>query len=217
MAKLKLGVLISGRGSNLGALIAACRKADFPAEIRLVISNAADAPGLDHAARAGIATAVVDHRGFADRESFDSDIDAALAGAAVDLVCLAGFMRILGPDFVTRWRNRVINIHPSLLPAFKGLNVHERVLDAGALITGCTVHYVRPEMDAGPILAQAAVPVLPGDTAESLSRRVLKAEHRIYPAAVRLIAEGRARVSGGRVTFRRAATATGSLINPPAG
>ncbi len=181
MARLKVAVLISGRGSNLQALIDACGHREFPAEIRLVISNDAAAAGLERAKAAGIATRAIPHKGFPDRASFDAAIDSALAEAGIELVCLAGFMRILGEGFVGRWRDRLINIHPSLLPAFKGLHSHERVLAAGARFTGCTVHFVRPAMDDGPIIVQAAVPVLPGDDADRLAQRVLAAEHQAYP------------------------------------
>lgn len=214
---LKVGVLISGRGSNLQALIDACAALDFPAEIALVLSNKADAYGLERAASAGVPVAVVSHRDFpGDKRSFEEAMDARLREAGVELVCLAGFMRLLSPWFVERWHDRMINIHPSLLPSFKGLDTHQRALDAGVRFHGCTVHYVRSEMDEGPIIAQAAVPVLPGDDADRLSVRVLEAEHRLYPQALRLIAEGRARVEDGRVTLSGPAAALPTLINPPA-
>ncbi|HXQ52795.1 MAG TPA: phosphoribosylglycinamide formyltransferase [Stellaceae bacterium] len=201
MARLKVGVLISGRGSNLEALIAACAAPGFPAEIALVLSNRADAAGLAHAARAGIASRVIPHRDFSSRNAFDDALDGALAAAGIELVCLAGFMRLLGAAFVARWRDRLVNIHPSLLPEFPGLDTHARALAAGMRFSGCTVHFVRPEMDSGPIIVQAAVPVLPGDDAECLAARVLEAEHRAYPLALRLIAEGRVRVEGECVTI----------------
>lgn len=197
----KLGVLISGRGSNLAALVEACRAPDFPAEIALVISNRPGAPGLDFAAQAGIRALVIDHKEFASRAAFDRVLDETLRDAGVDLVCNAGFMRILTPDFVAAWRDRHLNIHPSLLPAFRGLDTHERALAAGIRISGCTVHFVRAEMDAGPIVAQAAVPVLPGDDADTLAARVLSVEHRLYPWAVRLVASGQAWVEGERVVY----------------
>ncbi len=165
MARLRTAVLISGRGSNLRALIAACAAPDFPAEIVAVIANRADAGGLAHAAAAGIASRVVPHRDYPSREAFDAALDAALRQAGAELVCLAGFMRLLTAPFVEAWRDRMINIHPSLLPAFPGLRTHERALEAGVRFSGCTVHYVRPEMDLGPIILQAAVPVLPRDDA----------------------------------------------------
>ncbi len=216
MARLKLGVLISGRGSNLQALIDAAADPAFPAEIALVLSNKADAYGLERAAQAGIATAVVSHRDFAqDKAAFEAALDARLRAAGVELVCLAGFMRILSPWFVRSWHDRLINIHPSLLPSFKGLDTHERALEAGVRVHGCTVHYVRPEMDVGPIIVQAAVPVLADDDSHSLADRVLAAEHRIYPLAVRLIAEGRVRVADERVRIEgHVPDGAAALINP---
>ncbi|HYD70313.1 phosphoribosylglycinamide formyltransferase [Azospirillum sp.] len=215
---LKLGVLISGRGSNLQALIDACAQPGFPAEIALVLSNKADAYGLERAAKASIATAVVSHRDYpGDKPAFEAAMDAALRGAGVELVCLAGFMRILSPWFVERWQNRLINIHPSLLPSFKGLDTHERAIAAGVRVHGCTVHYVRPAMDEGPIIVQAAVPVLGTDDPHALAERVLEQEHRIYPLAVRLIAEGRVRVDGERVVVEGHVPGTdAALVNPAA-
>lgn len=217
MGRLRLGVLVSGRGSNLQALIDAGRDPEYPAEIALVLSNVATAGALEHARNAAIATRVISHRDHADRASFDAALDAALRAADVDLVCLAGFMRLLTPGFVEAWRDRMINIHPSLLPAFKGIDTHARVLAAGCRITGCTVHYVRAEMDDGPILVQAAVPVLDGDDAERLGARVLAAEHRCYPLAVRLIAEGRVRVANERVIIDRAGQDPGNVLLAPCG
>ena len=188
MSKLKLAVMISGRGSNLQALIDACATPGFPAEIILVLSNRPGAQGLDRAAEAGIPTKVVDHKNCADRTTFDAEMTAAMEAAGTDLVCLAGFMRLLSDEFVDHWRDRMINIHPSLLPAFKGLDVQERVLERGARFAGCTVHYVRKEMDTGPIIVQAVVPVLADDTPDDLAARILVREHEIYPLAVRLIA-----------------------------
>lgn len=193
---LKIGVLISGRGSNLQALIDACAGDEFPAKIAVVISNKPDAYGLERARLAGIPTITVPHGTFSSREAFDQEVDRHLREAGVKLVCLAGFMRLLSEQFVRGWKDRMINIHPSLLPSFKGLNTHARTLQAGVKIAGCTVHYVRPEMDEGPIIMQAAVPVLAGDSEENLADRILVQEHLIYPAAVRLIAEGRVRVAG---------------------
>jgi phosphoribosylglycinamide formyltransferase-1 len=193
MAKLKVGVLISGRGSNMAALIAAAAEADYPAEIACVVSNVADAPGLDKAAAAGVATSVVSHRGFADRESFDRAVSNELERHGVELVALAGFLRIFSPWFPTHWAGRILNIHPSLLPSFKGLHVQRQALQAGVRLSGCTVHLVTPDLDSGPIVAQAAVPVLTGDTEETLSARILRQEHRLYPLAVRWFAEGRVR------------------------
>ncbi len=214
MARLKIGVLISGRGSNLQALIAACAEPGFPARIVIVISNNPEARGLRRAQGAAIATKVVDHRTFPDRESFDVALNQALTAAGAELVCLAGFMRLLTPDFVTHWRDRLINVHPSLLPSFKGLHVHERTLEAGVRLSGCSVHFVRPEMDSGPIIVQAAVPVADDDTAESLAQRILAAEHRCYPLALRLIAERRVRVVDEVVRISGAQASQGVLINP---
>ena len=169
MRKTRVGILISGRGSNMRALVDAAAAPDYPAEIALIISNKADAAGLSFAAANGIARHVIDHKDYDSRESFDDAVDRALGAAGIELVCLAGFMRILSKSFVDRWRDRLLNIHPSLLPAFKGLHIHERVLQAGVRITGCTVHYVRAEMDEGPVIAQAAVPVSTDDTEDSLA------------------------------------------------
>lgn len=214
MAKLKIGVLISGRGSNLQALIDAAADSAFPATIATVISNAPGVAGLDRAQAAGIQTATINHRDFPDRAAFEDALHAALDEAGVELVCLAGFMRLLTEGFVRRWWDRLINIHPSLLPAFRGLHVHEAVLAYGARFSGCTVHYVRPAMDDGPIIVQAAVPVLADDDADQLAARILAEEHRIYPLAVRLIAEGRVQVAGERVQVAKAKAPGTSLLNP---
>lgn len=214
MARLKLAVLISGRGSNLQALIDACRDPAYPAEIVLTLANEPDALGLERAKAAGVATHVIDHRNFPDRAAFENQLTRTIEASGAGLVCLAGFMRLLGAGFVRRWRDRLINIHPSLLPAFKGLHTHERVIESGARFAGCTVHFVRENMDEGPIIAQAAVPVRPEDTAETLAARVLAQEHVIYPHAVRLIAEGRVRIEGERAVIERARTPTGALVNP---
>ena len=188
-----MAILISGRGSNMAALVAAAQAADYPAEIALVLSNRPDAKGLGTAREAGLVTAVVDHTRFGkDREAFDRALHATLEARHIDIVCLAGFMRVLTPAFVGRWSGRIINIHPSLLPEFKGLDTHERALAAGATRHGATVHFVAPELDSGPIIAQESVPVLPGDTADTLAARVLEVEHRIYPLALKRVAEGRA-------------------------
>ena len=196
MARRRVGILISGRGSNMRALIEAAQAPDYPAEIVLVISNEPDAAGLDFARSRGIATAVVNHRDFSSRDAFATALDMALQAAKVEIVCLAGFMRMLADSFVERWRGRMINVHPSLLPAFKGLDTHARALAAGAKTHGCTVHFVVPELDAGPSILQAEVPVLPGDDEQSLAARVLKEEHRIFPEALRLVCEGRAKFGG---------------------
>jgi phosphoribosylglycinamide formyltransferase 1 len=192
MTRKRVAVLISGRGSNMTALIEAARAADYPAEIALVISNRPDALGLSRAGAAGIATSVVDHTDYGeDREAFDRALDAELAAHGIELVCLAGFMRRLTPAFVERWSGRMLNIHPALLPEFKGLHTHRRALEAGAKRHGATVHFVVPEIDAGPIVAQDSIAVSEDDTEESLAERVLEIEHRIYPDALRALAEGR--------------------------
>jgi phosphoribosylglycinamide formyltransferase-1 len=191
--KKRVAILISGRGSNMTALIEAAEAKDYPAQITLVVSNRPDAPGLTRARAAGIATAVVDHTLFGeDREAFERALDGELRTQRIDLVCLAGFMRRLTPWFVARWSGRMLNIHPSLLPQFKGLHTHRRALEAGAKRHGATVHFVVPEVDAGPIVAQDSVAVREGDTEETLAERVLEVEHRIYPRALRAVAEGRA-------------------------
>ncbi len=214
MTRRSIAILISGRGSNRVSLIEAARAPDFPAEIRLVLSNRPDAGGLARAAEAGIETVGIDHRSYPDRESFDRAIDASLRERGIDLVCLAGFMRVLTPGFVEAWSGRMINIHPSLLPLFRGTHTHQRALEAGVLVHGCTVHFVVPELDAGPIVAQAAVPVVPGDTAESLAARVLAQEHVLYPQALRMICSGEATLRDGRVVFRGSWPSTASLRSP---
>jgi phosphoribosylglycinamide formyltransferase-1 len=191
MTRKKVGILISGRGSNMTALINASKTTDYPAEIVGVLSNRAAAPGLEYASAQGIATASLAQSKFPSREMFEDTMTLVLESWEVDYVCLAGFMRILGEDFVNRWRGRLINIHPSLLPDYKGLDTHERVLADGAIEHGCSVHFVTPGLDEGPIILQARVPVLPDDTSETLAARVLVEEHRIYPEALRLLAEGR--------------------------
>ena len=194
MAKLRVAVLISGRGSNMAALIEAAKDPAFPAEIVHVISNRADAGGLETAQKAGIATSIIEQKSFGKgepaREAFERALSDTLKQADAGLVCLAGFMRILTAEFVGEWYGKLINIHPSLLPAFKGLDVHQRMLDAGVKIAGCTVHYVSAEMDAGPIIGQAAVPVHSGDDAQTLAARILAQEHKLYPECVRRIAAG---------------------------
>jgi phosphoribosylglycinamide formyltransferase 1 len=193
ITKKRVAILISGRGSNMVALIEAAKAEDYPAAIVLVVSNVPDAGGLARARESGIETVVVDHRLFGeDREAFERALDAELQVHRIGLVCLAGFMRLLTPDFVRRWSGRMLNIHPALLPQFKGLHTHRRALEAGVLQHGATVHFVVPEMDSGPIVAQDSVPVLEGDTEATLAARVLEVEHRLYPQALRLVAEGRA-------------------------
>ena len=215
MAHYKIAILISGRGSNMAALIEACKDDAYPADVALVISNRPDALGLEIARAADIPTRVIEHGDFDSREEFDAAMTAALAAAEVRLICLAGFMRLLSAEFCQRWRDRLINVHPSLLPAFKGLHVHERMLETGVRIAGCTVHFVRPEMDEGPILVQAAVAIAADDTPETLAARILVQEHRIYPLAVRLIVEGRARTAGGVVAIETYELPDDVLINPP--
>ena len=201
MSKLRLGILISGRGTNLQSLIDACAEPGFPAEIACVISNKPEAAGLSRAEAAHIEAISIPHKPYPTREAFEADLTGALKDRQVELVCNAGFMRLLTSSFVEHWFNRHINIHPSLLPAFKGLHVHERALAEGARISGCTIHYVRTETDAGPIIAQAAVPVLPADDADSLAARVLDAEHALYPKVVKGIATGAISIDGNTVRF----------------
>ena len=212
--KKRVGILISGRGSNMMALIEAARAPGYPAEVAVVISNRPDAPGLERARGAGVEALVVDHKGFATREQFDAAVEAALREAGVDLVCQAGFMRIQSAAFADRWLGRQLNIHPSLLPSFRGLRPQQQALDAGVRIAGCTVHFVTAELDAGPIVAQAAVPVLPDDTAETLAERILTAEHKLYPLALQLVAAGEAVLEGGRVVLRGSVNQQDWLISP---
>jgi len=211
---LRVGVLISGRGSNLQALIEACAKPDYPAEIVLVISNEPKAMGLIRAQGASLVTETIEHQQFEDRRTFDNSLTASLEKAGVDLVCLAGFMRLLTAEFVNRWQDRIINIHPSLLPAFKGLNVHERVIASGVRFSGCTVHFVRADMDAGPVIIQSAVPVHPEDKPKDLAARVLISEHESLRLAVRMIAEGRVRVENDIVKISGVTSPANGLINP---
>jgi phosphoribosylglycinamide formyltransferase 1 len=215
VTKKRIGVLISGRGSNLGALIEACKAPDYPARIVLVVSNVPSVQGLLRAEAALIPALTINHKDFASREDFDAALDKVLNEAGVELLCNAGFMRLHTEGFVDRWRDRHLNIHPSLLPAFKGLHTHARVLDEGMKITGCTVHFVRPEMDTGPIVAQAAVPVLPGDTPGTLDARVLEAEHRLYPHALRLVASGAVRIEGEHVVGMTQIAAQPPFFSPP--
>ena len=211
----RIAVLISGRGSNLQALLDAAADPDYPGEIALVISNRPKAEGLQRAVKAGVQVEVINHKDFETREDFDAALHDALKTAKIDFVCLAGFMRVLTGGFVSDWRGRMINIHPSLLPAFEGLHVHERMIEMGVKLAGCTVHFVSAEVDSGPIIGQAAVPVLPGDDAESLAARILEQEHRLYPAALRLLIDGKARLAGAVVTYDETIIAAGALINPP--
>ncbi len=215
-ARLRTAVLISGRGSNMGALLAAASAPGFPAEVALVFSNRADAAGLAAARAAGIDTAVLSHRDYPTREDFDRAVDAVLTERGIAFVCLAGFMRVVSPWFCERWLGRLISVHPALLPSFRGLDTHARALEAGVKIHGATVHFVVPELDAGPIIAQAAVPVLEGDTAHSLAARVLAQEHVIYPRALDLVASGLVRLENGRAVSATATRSDASMTVPDA-
>jgi len=199
--KKRVGILISGRGSNMRSLIEAAKDPSFPARIVVVISNRPKASGLQAARDEGIETKTIDHKNYDNRTNFEQDLHQALVDAKVDLICNAGFLRLLTSDFVDKWRDRQLNIHPSLLPSFKGLHTHKRVLAAGVKITGCTVHLVRTDMDAGPIIAQSAVRVEPGDDADRLAARVLAAEHKLYPHALKLFASGEVVVKDERIEF----------------
>ncbi len=217
MSRKRVAVLISGRGSNMAALIEAAKAKDFPAEIVLVLSTRPQAAGLQIARAAGIACEIVDHTTFGkDRAAFERALQSALEQQRIDLVCLAGFMRLLTDGFVEAWRGRMINVHPALLPAFKGLDTHKRALEAGAKVHGATVHFVVPEMDSGPIIMQGAVAVRADDNAETLAARVLAVEHRIYPLALRLVAEGRVRVEDGRCLIDGAPVPDASALAPSA-
>mgnify|MGYP001213447521 CR=1 FL=1 len=201
IARKRAAILISGRGSNMAALIAAAADPHYPVEIVGVISDKADAAGLGIAAARGVPTQVIARADHAGKDAHDAAIGAALAKHGAEIVALAGYMRLLSTPFVEKWQGRMVNIHPALLPSFKGLDTHRRALEAGTRVHGCTVHFVTPEMDDGPIIAQAAVPVMLGDDADALAARVLKAEHLLYPLALRLVAEGKARMQGGRTVF----------------
>jgi phosphoribosylglycinamide formyltransferase-1 len=215
MSRRRVAILISGRGSNMAALIEAAKQADYPAEIVLVISNNPEAAGLAKAREADIPTAVVDHKPYGkDRAAFERALTSELAAREVELICLGGFMRLFTPGFVAHWAERMLNIHPSLLPAFKGLDPHGQALAAGVRISGATVHFVEPETDSGPIIAQAAVPVLDGDTTETLAARVLAAEHRLYPLALKLVAQDRVRLVDGRCTIEGARVTDAVLSSP---
>ncbi len=214
LPRRRVAVLISGRGSNMTSLLAATKDPAFPAEIALVLSNRPDAPGLATARENGVATVAIDHKQHASREDFERVMQEALVAHNIELVCLAGFMRILTPWFVERWTGRMINIHPALLPLYKGLHTHERALADGVKLHGASVHFVVPGMDEGPIIAQAAVPVLDGDTPGTLGARVLAQEHVIYPLALRLLASGRLTVDGARVRTAGEAGETSALVAP---
>lgn len=211
----RVAVLVSGNGTNLQALIDAAKSEKFPAEIKLVISNRAEAFGLVRAKNAGIDTLVIEHSSFSTREDFDAALHAALIDKQIELVCLAGFMRLLTPDFTRKWEGRMINIHPSLLPVFKGLHTHKRALEAGVKFAGCTVHFVSAEMDEGPMIIQAVVPVLPDDSEDTLAARVLTAEHQIYPRALGWLAEGNLTLENGKAKMKSAAPPSeAALVNP---
>ncbi|HKA75819.1 MAG TPA: phosphoribosylglycinamide formyltransferase [Pseudolabrys sp.] len=215
MSRKRVAVLISGRGSNMAALIEAARDKKYPAEIALVLSNRPDAGGLLVARAAGVATDVVDHVAFGkDRAAFEGALQAVLEKNHIDIVCLAGFMRLLTATFVRQWQNRLLNIHPALLPDFKGLDTHKRALEAGKKIHGATVHFVVAEMDSGPIIVQGAVAVEPGDSEEALAMRVLGVEHRIYPLALKLVAEGRVQVVDGRCLIDGVLVPDSSQLTP---
>lgn len=210
----RVAVLISGRGSNMMSLVESARAPDYPAEVISVISNRPQAAGLAWAEKQGIPAAAIDHTKFASRADFDAALDERLIADDPDIIACAGFMRLMTPAFVTKWQDRMINIHPSLLPLFKGLHTHQRAIDAGMLISGCTVHAVRPEMDEGPILGQAAVPILPGDTAETLSQRVLAAEHKLYPQVLALLASHQISIADGKVKFPEQLNQNQVLFSP---
>lgn len=211
----RAAILISGRGSNMAALIDAAAGSGYPAEIALVVSDRADAAGLELAARRKLATKTLARSEFTDRPAHEAALDKALREQRIDLICLAGYMRLLSPEFVGRWSGRIINIHPSLLPLFPGLDTHRRALEAGVRIHGASVHFVTAEVDQGPIIAQAAVPVHANDSEASLAARVLKAEHRIFPLALRLIAEGRARMEAGRTVLSGLQAGEDALLMSP--
>ena len=212
--KKRVAILISGRGSNMMALVEAARAPDYAAEIVSMIASRPDAAGLAWAKAQGLPIVAVDHKSYATREAFDETVHAALVEARTDLIALAGFMRIQSAAFVQKWQGRQLNIHPSLLPLFKGLHPHKQALDAGVKISGCSVHFVTEEMDSGPIIAQAAVPVLDGDTPETLAERILVAEHNLYPHALALVASGRAILDGGRVRSGSTASRPDGLFSP---
>jgi phosphoribosylglycinamide formyltransferase 1 len=212
--KKRVAILISGRGSNMMALVEASRAPDYPAEIVAIISNRPDAQGLAWAEAQGLPTWVIDHKAFSSREAFDEAVDAVLTRTRADIVALAGFMRIQSAGFVRKWQGRQLNIHPALLPLFKGLHPHKQALDAGVKVSGCTVHFVTEDTDGGPIVAQAAVPVVETDTPTTLEARILDAEHRLYPYAVALVASGQARIEGGRVRIAVSERREGSLLSP---
>ncbi|MCI5050011.1 MAG: phosphoribosylglycinamide formyltransferase [Rickettsiales bacterium] len=214
MAKKRVVVLISGNGSNLQSLIDACAAPEFPAQIVQVISNSDQAFGLNRAQKVGIDTLVIDHTSFSNREEFDAALHEALLAADADIVCLAGFMRVLTDSFVRLWNGKMLNIHPSLLPAYKGLHTHRRAIEDGVKFAGCTIHYVVPELDSGPIIVQAVVPVLPGDTEQSLAARVLEQEHKIYPKALEWLANGSLALKNNKAELSVEESPASCLISP---
>lgn len=211
---MRFAILISGRGSNMQALLEACAEPGHPATPAIVISNKADAAGLDVARSHGVPTKVISHKDYPSRQAFDEALHRAIVDSGAEMICLAGFMRLLEADFVDRWRDHILNIHPSLLPAYRGLHTHQRVLEDGVRFSGCTVHFVRPEMDEGPIVFQACVPVRADDTEDSLAARVLAWEHKLYPLALRLMAEGKLRVEGNTVHIDAPLAPQDGLMNP---
>ena len=215
MSKLKLAILISGRGSNMGALARACMDPDYPAEIVMVISNRPNVSCQELAREHDLPIRVIDHTEFDSRESHEEAMCAAMSEAGAELVCMAGYMRIVGQTLLGKWRGKVVNIHPSLLPAFRGVDTHERAIDAGVRVHGCTVHFVSPELDAGPIIAQAVVPVCPHESADDLGARVLEMEHRLYPPAVALVANKLVRWSGDEAVEDRKVDTNDVLHFPP--
>lgn len=214
MSRKHVAILISGRGSNMMSLVEAARDPNYPAEVILVISNRPEAPGLAWAAAQGLPTKVIDHKSYPNREDFDAALHEALVASGAEIVCCAGFMRLMTAGFVEKWSGRMLNIHPSLLPAFKGLDAQAQALATGVKIAGCTVHFVEPEMDSGPIVAQAAVPVADDDTPDTLAARILSVEHKLYPHALRLVASGNARLEGRRVVVGGAVNQTAQLFSP---
>jgi phosphoribosylglycinamide formyltransferase 1 len=213
MARKRVAVLISGRGSNMAALMEAAKDQNYPAEIVLVVSNRPNAEGIAYAREAGIATTIIDHTDYGkNREAFEQALQGVLEGSGIEIVCLGGFMRLFTPGFIEKWHGRMLNIHPALLPAFKGLHTHEQALAAGAKTHGATVHFVTADMDSGPIVCQAAVPVLDGDTAETLASRVLAVEHKIYPLALKWLAEGKLRVIDGKCRIDDARVPDGVMV-----
>ncbi|MHA1559889.1 MAG: phosphoribosylglycinamide formyltransferase [Alphaproteobacteria bacterium] len=218
MTRKRTAVLISGRGTNMSALVEAASSPSFPAEIVLVMADNPEAAGLEKAHNVGVKTATVDRRAFDDRTTFEAAMQTQLEEAGAELVCLAGFMRVLSADFVAKWFGRMINIHPSILPSFRGVDTHRRALEAGVKLHGCSVHFVKADVDAGPIIVQAAIPILPTDTPTTLSDRLLPVEHRVFPMALRLLASGAVQVDGDRVRIDGSPQQeTASLIVPDFG